>query len=87
MTTFIVETYLSRAGDDEPEPTIGRVRASAEAALASGAPVRYVRSMFLPADETLLLVFEADSVEVVRMVTVRAGIDADHISETESLER
>lgn len=43
--------------------------------------------MFMPADETLLLVFEADSVDVVRAVTIRAGIDADRTSMTESHER
>lgn len=43
--------------------------------------------MFMPADEILLLVFEADSVEFVRAVTVSVGIDADRISLSESLER
>ena len=87
MATYVVETYLSRAPEPGPDPTIDRVRASADAALEAGDPVRYVRSMFMPADETLLLVFEADSIEVVRAVTVRAGIDADRISMTESHER
>ena len=87
MATFVVETYLSRAAEPGPDPTIERVRTSADAALAAGEPVRYVRSMFMPSDETLLLVFEADSVDRVRAVTVRAGIDADRISMSESHER
>lgn len=87
MATFVVETYLSRASEAGPDPTIRRAQASADAALVAGDPVRYVRSMFMPADETLLLVFEADSVDVVRAVTVRAGIDADRILMTESHER
>ena len=87
MATFVVETYMSPAAGAEPDPTIARVRATADAAAAAGEPVRYVRSMFMPAEETLLLVFEADSVEVVRAVTVRAGIEPDRIAPTESHER
>ena len=87
MATFVVETYLSRAADGEPDSTIGRVMSAADDLSAAGETVRYLRSIFIPDDETVLLLFEADSVEVVRAVTIRADLDADRIALTDSRER
>ncbi|MCI0344571.1 MAG: DUF4242 domain-containing protein [Chloroflexi bacterium] len=86
MATYVVETYLSRAAEGQPDATIGRVVSSADAISAEGPPVRYLRSIFIPDDDTVLLLFEADSIEVVRAVTVRAGIDVDRIALTDSRE-
>ena len=86
MATYVVETYLSRAADREPDSTIGRVREVADDLSATGEPVRYVRSIFMPDEEICLLIFEADSVEVVRALTVRAGVDADRVALTDGKE-
>ena len=87
MATFVVETYLSRAADGEPDTTIGRVRSAADRLAAGGTSVRYLRSIFIPDEELCLLLFEAESVEIVNAVTERAGIDADRVAVTDGRER
>jgi hypothetical protein len=86
VATFVVETYLSRAAANEPDQTIERVTSSAAAVAAEGSPVRYLRSIFMRDEETVLVLLEADSIEIVRAVTVRAGIEADRIALTDTRE-
>jgi hypothetical protein len=61
MPTFMVESY----GPDRGE-AIAEARERALRAAELGADVRYVRTTFLPEDETLLHVFEAPSAEALR---------------------
>jgi hypothetical protein len=58
MPSFLVEAYGSSAAVDE-----ARRRAARAARL--GDRVRYVRTTFLPDDETILHVFEAPSAELL----------------------
>ena len=73
METFVVEIYVSRNAAGEPERMIQRVEQAAHAATAAGEPVRYVRSIFVPEDESCLLVVEASSAEAVEHVIGNAG--------------
>jgi hypothetical protein len=43
--------------------------------------VRYLRSIFVPEDETCFLVYEAGSADDVRRAATLAGLPADHIVE------
>ena len=79
MGTFIVETYLSRDAAGEPDATIARAVSAVDEVTAAGDPIRYLRAIFIPDDETCMLLFEAPSVEVVRMVAQRAGLDPDRV--------
>ena len=80
MATFLVETYLPRAAAGEPDATIRRAIAAATASAASGEAVAYLRSIFIPEDETCMLLFEADGEDVVRVIAMSAGIDPDRVS-------
>jgi hypothetical protein len=84
VMTFIVETYLSRDAEEEPDRTISRTIAAAAEVDALGLPIRYLRSIFIPDDETCLLLFEADSAEVVRVTARRAGLDPDRVARADS---
>ena len=55
------------------EPFVGVV------VLTREEPVRYVRTTFLPDDETCFHVFEAAAEEAVREICRRAGIDSARI--------
>jgi len=79
METFVVEIYVSRHVDSEPEELIGRVESAARSATAAGEPVRYVRSIFIPDDESYLIVLEASSAEVAERVIANAGQSAIRI--------
>ena len=86
MATFVAETYLSRAAEGEPDATIARVVAAAGELAAAGVTVRFVRSIFIPGDETCLLLIEADSAEQAAALTARAGLDPDRIALSETRE-
>ena len=83
MTTFVVETYLSRDAAGEPDRTINRSLAAAAELGAAGQAIRYLRAIFIPEDETCLLLFEADAAEVVRAAASRAGLDPDRVVEAD----
>ena len=74
MPSYIVESY---ANDDSVADA--RLRACMTAELTKG--VRYVRTTFLPADETILHLFEAPSVESLRRAGLLAQLPFERIVE------
>ena len=87
MPSFLLELYLPRSRGVEEVAALAQ-RAAA-AATQGGSPVRYVRSMHLPEDETCFLVFEAPSREVLLDAAHRTGLTearAIQAVEAESLE-
>jgi hypothetical protein len=79
--SYLVESYLSRASAGEPATTAARVRRAAADLSREGFAVRYVRSFFLPEDETCFHFFEGASAEAIGEVTARASIACDRIVE------
>ena len=80
MGTFIVEIYLSRDAPGEPDATITRVRSAVADALNDARQTRFLRSIYVPEDETCLLLVEAAGVPAVRDMLTRAGVAADRIA-------
>ncbi|MDQ3065775.1 MAG: DUF4242 domain-containing protein [Actinomycetota bacterium] len=74
MPSYLVEVYLPRSRADEARATARRARAAAEQLTREGMAVHYVRTTFLPADETCFHLFEASSAEVVEEVSRRAEL-------------
>jgi hypothetical protein len=72
--SYLVESYAAGAGVDEQRR---RARQAAEV----GIGVRYIRTMFLPGDETLLHVFEAASLEALREAARVAALPYERIVE------
>ena len=81
MAQFLVELYLSSTDIDGVERGARRARLAAEQLARTGTPVRYVRSMFLPKDETCLLLYEATSADAVRAAVRRAALPFDRVAE------
>lgn len=81
MTSYVVEAYLSRLCVEDLVALERRARRAAAAVTRAGQPVRYVRSVFLPEDETCLHFFEAASAEAVGQATKRAEIPFERIVE------
>ena len=79
MPSYLVEIYLPRSRPQHAHATAGRARAAAEELSDEGLPVRYVRALFLPADETCFLLFEAASVVAVEAVSRRARLGGARI--------
>jgi len=77
MQQFLVELYVARAN-------CGAAAAEAERlsrAAADGRPVRVLRCIVVPEDETCLLLVEADSAESVREAARRAPLSVDRLVE------
>jgi Nickel responsive protein SCO4226-like len=76
---YLVEAYIPRSRLSEARVAGRDARAAAEELAREGTPVCYVRTTFLPDDETCFHVFEAASEEAVGEVCRRAGIGSGRI--------
>lgn len=74
MPSYLVEVHLPHSHADEARATARRARAAAEELTREGTPVDYVRTTFLPEDETCFHLFEAASAGAVEEVSRRAGL-------------
>lgn len=81
MAEFLVELYVSRADAAAAERSGQSARCAAEELALQGIPVRYVRSIFVPEDETCFLLYEADSADVVRAAARRAELTFERVAE------
>jgi hypothetical protein len=72
VSEFIVEVYVPRSGE---MGTAGLRRAAAEHA----PPVRYLRAILVPEDETCYLLFDAVSADDVRAVVTRAAVPFERV--------
>jgi hypothetical protein len=71
---YLVEVYLPRSHADEARTTGRRARAAAEELTRENVSIRYIRTTFLPDDETCFHLFEASSAEVVEEASSRAEL-------------
>lgn len=81
MPEFLLELYVSRhAGDDAVGSSARSARLAAQKLTCEGTPVRYLRSIFVPEDETCFLLYEATRAEDVEEAARRASLPFDHIA-------
>ena len=74
MPSYLVEVYLPHSGADAALAAGRRARAAAVELTREGVPVRYVRTTFLPEDETCFHLFEAVSADAVEELSRRAEL-------------
>jgi hypothetical protein len=77
--TYLVEAHMP-AGTDAAE-VAARARKAAQGLSGEDTAVRYVRSVFVPADETCFHFFEAVSEAAVREASKRGGLSAHRVVE------
>lgn len=82
---YLAEAYTARSNAAELEAAAGRATAAAAALSRTGRAVRYVRTVFVPADETSFHLFEAETVEDVAETVRRARIECERIVEADLL--
>jgi hypothetical protein len=78
--TYLIEHYRPGSDVEELTRSVSRVREAVVEMEGMGKAVHYVRSTIVPADESILCVFEAASEELVREAYVRARIPFERIS-------
>ena len=84
MPEFLVELYASRDSAAAVEQGAEEARQAAVELNQQGTRVRFLRSLFVPEDETCFYLFEADSAESVRAAAQRAGLRFDRVAEAVS---
>ena len=80
MAEFLVEFYVSRADPEAVDRGTRRARSSAETLTSEGIPVRFLRSIFVPEDETCFLLYEAGSADDVREAARHADLQFERIA-------
>ena len=80
MKSYLVELYQP-AGSGNGPAGVQRAREAAAQLTHEGTQVRYVRSIFIPDDETCFHLFEGILVEVIGKASRRAALDYDRIVE------
>jgi hypothetical protein len=78
---YLLESYLPKHELATRAQTVARVRRAARAVSAQGTPVRYLRSIFIPVDESCFHLFEGASAEAVEEVSRQAELEHDRIVE------
>jgi hypothetical protein len=81
MPEFVVELYIARTDVATMRGAARRARQAAQELTILGTPVRYMRSIFVPEDETCFLLYEAASPDDVRVAIARADLSSDHVAE------
>lgn len=87
MREFLVELYAARADRDAVSCDAHQVRLAAEALTRGGTPVRLLRSIFVPEDETCFVLLEAGSLEAARRAARRAGLPFERLAEVDTTTR
>jgi Nickel responsive protein SCO4226-like len=82
MNEFLVELYVSKTSGGAVAAGEECLGAAAAELTAEGRPVRLVRSIFVPEDETCFLLVDATSAEDVREAARRAALTIDRVVET-----
>jgi hypothetical protein len=80
MPGYVVEVFLSRGRAAALEELSVRLRRASEELARAGTPVLYVRSVFLPEDETCFHFFEAASLAAIEESCRRLGLERARIT-------
>jgi hypothetical protein len=69
MATYLVEVHVPGSRADAARAAGRRARTAAQELARAGTAIRYLRTTFLPTDETCFHLFEASSAEAVEQVS------------------
>jgi Nickel responsive protein SCO4226-like len=76
---FVAELYVAGFDTAAVERGAASARVGAEQARREGVDVRYIRTIFVPEDETCFYLYEAPSVEDVEAAARHAGLTFERI--------
>ena len=82
MPSYLVESFVPRSSLDTALEAGGRLRAACDELRRKGSSARYVRTTFVPEDETCFLLVDAASADDVREAARRAALTIDRVVET-----
>jgi Protein of unknown function (DUF4242) len=85
MAGYVVEVYMSRLRASTLDDVTARAHRVSEELSQAGTPVVYVRSVFLPEDETCFHFFDAPSLEAIQETCSRLGLTRERITKATSV--
>jgi hypothetical protein len=77
---YLAESYLP-AAEHDLEALSARVRAAVDEIAPDGVGLRYVEAILVTDDEMCLLLYEADTPDLVRAAGERAGVPCERVME------
>jgi hypothetical protein len=81
VQSYFAEAYLARPRASDLPAHERRARSAAKELAQQGIAVRFVRSIFVPADEICFYVFEAASADAVRAACQNAALRFERVIE------
>jgi Protein of unknown function (DUF4242) len=81
MVEFLVELYVPRTEAGAANEGVARAKLAAEQLTGEGTPVRFVRGIFVPEDETCFHLYEAVTAEAVHEAARRAELPLERVAE------
>jgi Protein of unknown function (DUF4242) len=81
VAQFLVELYVAHGDTTAVERGAESARRAAEQLTREGRPVRHLRSIFVPEDETCFHLYEAACASVVQEAARRASLPFDRVAE------
>jgi hypothetical protein len=84
MAEYLLEIYVP-AGGSTAGAGAGNIREATETVASQGRSVRYLRSMYVAADETCFVLLESDTVDTIQAVAQLARVPFDRISEVAAM--
>jgi hypothetical protein len=84
MPEYLIELYVPAAGSSAAGTGAGRVREATGTVASKGAAVRYLRSIYVAADETCFVLLEAETIETAQEVARLADVPSNRVSEVVS---
>ena len=87
LVRYLVELHRPQDGWGELQEVAARARAAAEQLRGEGTPVRFLRSVFIPEDDTCLFLYEAGSADAVGEAGRRAALGIERVAEAVRLDR
>jgi hypothetical protein len=80
VAEFLVELYVSRGDGAAVESSARSARHAADELTREGRQVQYLRSIFVPEDETCFLLYEAATADDVEEAARRASLPFDRVA-------
>ena len=80
MAEFLLELYVASDAAASVRDGAEAARAAAAEVTREGAPVRCLRAIFVPDEETCFYLFEAPSAEAVREAAIRAALPVERLA-------
>jgi hypothetical protein len=82
LIRYLVELTPAENGFDDIQALVARSRFACQELSRPDAPVRFLRSVYVPEDGSCFLLFEASSAPVVEEAGRRAALRVTRVSET-----